>query len=48
MEKTLIDANKQKNIDSWLNGDFPEEVKKSIKEQISCNPSELFDSFTDI
>ena len=43
--KTCIDEKTQKNIDSWLLGDYDAETKESIKKMLRENLDELVDSF---
>lgn len=47
MQKTSqgIDPQTQKNIDSWLSGNYDEETKNTILQQLQKNPNELTDAF---
>ena len=40
-----FDANTQKNIDSWLNGQYEEKIKQEIQRLIKENPQELKNAF---
>lgn len=44
-ENIVLDSTTQKNVDLWLNGDYDEDTKASIRHLLRENPQEIINAF---
>lgn len=42
----MLNSETQKNVDFWLNGDFPDEIKQSVRQLIQDDPKQIEDAFS--
>src|SRR5574344_1797904 len=45
MDINTLDATTRHNVEMWLNGDYDEESKQTIRDMMENNPQELKESF---